>query len=74
VDDDAHMAFGTVLAVLARLFERNGLCSTMEFANMIGNAALATSEAGPEYKVRGEYIGAWAHCVLSVAKSAPIQH
>lgn len=74
MDNDAVMAFGTVLAVLGGLLERNGLCTTMEFANMIGNMAVVTKEAGPEYEKRAAYVGRWAHCVLAAAQGPQAGH
>jgi hypothetical protein len=71
MDDDALMAIGTVMAVLGGLFERNGICSTMDFANKIGNMALVTRDAGPEYAKRAEYLAGMAHCVLAAAQGRP---
>lgn len=71
MDDEAVKAMGTVMAILGGLFERNGLCFAMDFANMIGNMAMVTRDAGPEYEKRAEYLAGMAHCVLASAQSRP---
>lgn len=71
MDDDALKAIGTVMAVLGGLFERNGLCSAMDLANKIGNMAMVTRDAGPEYEKRAEYLAGIAHCVLAAAQGRP---
>jgi len=39
----------------------------MDFANLIGNMAVVTNQAGPEYEKRAAYIGQMAHCMLAAA-------
>ncbi len=70
MDDDALMAVGSVLAVLGGILERRGICSTMELAEAIGEAAKMTMEAGPQYERRAAYIGSWAHMVRAAALGA----
>jgi hypothetical protein len=52
MDDDGLKAIATVMAILGSLFEENGICSMMNFANRIGNMAMVTLDAGPEYAKR----------------------
>lgn len=68
MDDDALKAIGTVMAILGGLFERNGICSGMDFANKIENMVMFTRDAGPEYEKRAEYLAVMAHCVLAAAR------
>lgn len=70
MEDDALFAFGTVLAALGGLLERNAVCTTMELAETIGNVAMMTHEAGPEYEGRAVYIASWAHMVRAAALGA----
>jgi hypothetical protein len=70
MDEDAIMAFGTVLAALGGILERAGVCSTMELAETLGGVTMMTQEAGPEYARRAAYIGSWAHMVRAAAIGA----
>ncbi len=70
MDDDALMAFGTVLAALGGILERAGICSTMELAQTINGVAAMTHDAGEEYRGRAAYIGTWAHMVRAAALGA----
>lgn len=70
MDEDAGFAIGSVLAALGGILERNGICTTMEVAETIGGLAVAAINAGPAYKGRAKYLGAWAHMVKAAAEGA----
>ncbi|WP_206245202.1 hypothetical protein [Novosphingobium terrae] len=67
MDDDAVRAFGAVMVVLSALLERSSICSRAEFANMLGNVAVAAEISGSEHSGQAAYIGAWAHMLQSGA-------
>ncbi len=70
MDEDAMMAFGTVLAAVGGLLERRGVCTVHELAETLGSVAMTTAEAGEEYQRRAGYIGSWAHMVHAAAQGA----
>lgn len=67
MDEDALFAIGSVLAGIAGILERKGVCSAMEVAETIGSITVMTQEAGEEYAGRASYLGSWAYMVRAAA-------
>lgn len=67
MDEEALFAVGSVLAAIAGLPERKGICPAMEVAETIGGVAAMTRESGEEYAGRAAYIGSWALMVRAAA-------
>jgi len=70
MDEDALFAVGSVLAAMAGLLERKGICPAMEVAETIGSVATMTRESGEEYAGRAAYLGSWALMVRAAALGA----
>ncbi|WP_206237959.1 hypothetical protein [Novosphingobium terrae] len=68
MDDEACKAVGSVLAIIGDLLEKNGICTMMQLANRIGNMAMVTESAGPQFETRAGYLAIMAFCVKAAAE------
>lgn len=68
MEEDAIHAIGMVLAGLGGMFERRGIATTYQVAEMLGGLAALCVEYGEER--RGAYVGTWAHMVRAAARGA----